>query len=665
MPTVLTQFSQINPKTFPQTLQTLLLTHQKRIEACLTTETTFTWDNLMCLLEDAEDEIEKHWGPFAHLHAVKNTPELRSAYEDCLPHLTQFQIGLQQNKALYRAIQSIDLNTVSSTQKKIIEDTLRDFRLSGVTLPEKDKKRLETIEARLSTLAAQFENHLIDAELAFELVITDQSKLKGLPEHTLETAKARAKDKDLEGWMLSLDYPCYHAVMTYAEDRPLRETLYRAYLTKASELGPHAKKFDNTPLIHEILTLRQEQAHLLNFSDFSTLSLSTKMAQHTEAVLTFLEELRARAYPQAKKEWEALQKFAVEKLNLAHLEPWDIAFTSDQKKQLEFAFSEESLRPYFSSQTVWQGIKIILKTLYNISLEAVSKAETWDEQVECLAVKDSQQNTLGYLYLDLFARPHKRSGAWMDSLQTRRITKQKTLQLPIATLTCNFAPPKPKQEAAFLHEEVLTLFHELGHCLHHLLTQVNDFSASGLHGVEWDAVELPSQFFENWCWDPKALLMLTQQNPLPEDKIQALRATQTFQSGLALLRQLEFSFIDMLIHTEPQTNDPQGIDKIIKEVRQKTNILPLFPENRFINSFSHIFAGGYAAGYYSYLWAEVLSSDAFSRFEEEGILNTQTGQDFLHAILETGSSRSMEQSFISFRGRAPKPDAFLRHRGLS
>lgn len=653
---LLPDFTTIDPTSFPERLKTLLNQQQQRFEACLETTTSFTWENLIQVLEDIEDQIEKFFSPLSHLNAVKNSKAMRKAYEACLPLLTQFETRLHQNKVLYKAIQSIPLTSLNSTQQKIIQDRLRDFEHAGVALPDLDKQRFETIETRLSALAAQFENHLIDAELAYKLHITAPDLIKGLPPHTLETAAVRAQNN---GWILTLDYPCYHAVMTYAEDRSLRESLYRAYITRASDEGPQRTQFDNGPLISEMLTLRFEHAKLLDFPNYATLSLTTKMAHDPQTVFGFLNGLLNQVHPQAVKELDQLKDFAQTHLGLSTLKPWDIAFASEKRKQDLFTFSEESLRPHFSEDSVWEGMEHLLERLFGIGFKPMNAIKTWDEHVRCYEVVHQQKNVLGYIYVDLFARPHKRAGAWMDSLQTRRRRPDSHLQLPIATLTCNFAPPSSDQKAHFSHDEVLTLFHEMGHCLHHLMTQVEDYSASGLRGVEWDAVELPSQFFENFCWDLEVLQRLSAKNPLPQDKIEALKATQTFQSGLALLRQLEFSLLDIQLHTAED-----AINSICQKIREKTRLLPALPEERFLNSFSHCFAGGYAAGYYSYLWAEVLSSDAFSRFEEEGLFNPKTGHDFLTHILAVGSSIPAKQAFEAFRGRAVNPSAFLRHRGL-
>jgi oligopeptidase A len=456
--------------------------------------------------------------------------------------------------------------------------------------------------------------------------------------------------------------------MTYAEDRALREQMYEAYVTRASDQGPNAGQFDNTALMNEMLTLRQEKASLLGFNNYAELSLATKMAESPQQVMGFMNDLVQRAHQQAKNEFKELAKFAADTYNISPVKPWDAAYLSEKRRKLLFSISQEDLRPYFPHPKVMEGLFAIIKILYGVLLQEVPGVDVWHKDVHCYAVVDDHNQVRGYVYTDLYSRPHKHGGAWMDSLQSRRKLEDGTIQLPIATLTCNFAKSSGSKPALLSHDEVTTLFHEMGHCLHHLLTQVDYLGASGINGVEWDAVELPSQFFENWCWEKNALDLMTAHidtgEPLPEMYFDRLIAAKNFQSAMAMMRQLEFSLFDFRIHQEYQPKD-SFVSDVLADVRSKTNIIPIAPYNRFQHSFSHIFGGGYSAGYYSYSWAEVLSSDAFSRFEEEGVFNTTTGHDFLKCILEVGGSKPAAEAYKEFRGRPATVDALLRHNGIA
>ena len=662
------QFSNLDITQFTANLRTLLNNNQQKIENLLKNTSTFTWDNLITPLDDMEDQLERFWSPLSHLHAVMNSPELRDCKNACLPLLSAYESAIGHNKALYSAIKSIDCNTLNDTQRKIIEDTKRNFLLSGVELSPQDKQRFETISARLSDLSNQFETNILDAVHSYQLHITDEARLAGLPEHALHNAHALAKEKNLPGWVLTLEYPCYLAVIASADDRLLREELYQAFATRASDQGPSAGQFDNTNVMEEILALRQEEARLLGFANYAENSLATKMADSPKDVLYFLTHLSQRALPQAKIEFAKLQHFAKTKLNLPELAPWDIAYASEKKLQAHYAISQEELRSFFPLPKVLQGLFHIIKTLYGMSLEEVKNSDIWHPDVSCYCIKDVENNPRGFIYLDLFARPHKRGGAWMDSCQSRRKLANGDVQLPIATLTCNFAKAVANKPATLSHDEVITLFHEFGHCLHHVLTRVDYLSASGINGVEWDAVELPSQFFENWCWNEAALQLLTAHTdtgePMSSSLFAKVLAAKNFQSAMGMMRQIEFSLFDFRLHQEYDKAKNSCITAILDDVRKQTTVVPIAPYNRFQHSFSHIFAGGYAAGYYSYKWAEVLSSDAFSRFEEEGIFNETTGRDFLHCILEMGGSQPANHAFANFRGRAATIDALLKHNGI-
>jgi oligopeptidase A len=665
----LPHFNTINTQTFVTQLDSLLEANLQQIKSLLASNQTFTWDSLMQPLEDMDDVLERFWSPLSHLHAVVNSQELRKTYQACLPKLSAYEAAIGHNQALYEAIKSLEQKNLDQVQQKIIADTLRDFELSGVALAKEKKERFEAIQTRLSALANQFENNVLDATQAFSIHLHDEDSLRGLPEHALHTAKELAVQKGLEGWVFNLEFPCYLAVVSYAEDRSLREEMYRAYITRASDQGPSAGQFDNSNIIDELLALRHEKALLLGFNNYAELSLATKMAESTTEVRQFLIDLSAKAYDQAKQEFQELQEFAHAEHGISEVKPWDIAYLSEKKRQAHYAISQEDLRPYFPQANVLQGLFVILKKLYGLHLEEIKPVDVWHPDVKCYQVFDESDELRGHIYVDLFARPHKRGGAWMDSLQSRRKLANNQTQLPIATLTCNFAKPSANKKATLSHEEVLTLFHEFGHCLHHILTRVDYLSVSGIHGVEWDAVELPSQFFENWCWEKEALTLLAKHvdtaEPLPSALYEKLIAAKNFQSAMAMMRQLEFSLFDFRVHEEFMPEQPHMMQTLLAEVRQRTTVIPVAPYNRFQHSFSHIFAGGYAAGYYSYKWAEVLSSDAFARFEEEGIFNEQTGRDFLHAILEVGGAKKAADAYQLFRGRPATIDALLRHNGIA
>ncbi|MDP1603527.1 MAG: M3 family metallopeptidase [Legionella sp.] len=663
----LPQFSKLELNSYVERLDNLLSDNLARIDRLLT-QSQFSWDNLMYPLEDMDDAIERFWSPMSHLHAVVNSKALRECYQACLPKLSAYEAAIGHNQALYDAINSLDTTQLNSVQQKIVADALQDFELSGVALSEEKKHRFEAIQTRLSDLSNQFENNILDAGQAFSLHLVDEEKLSGLPEHALTTARELAKEKDLPGWVLNLEFPCYLAVVTYADDRALRETFYEAYVTRASDQGPHAGQYDNTAIINEMLSLRHEKAQLLGFANYAELSIATKMADSTSQVIDFLTDLSHRGLGQAQADINNLREFAASQYGLNSLEPWDIAYLSEKMRQQHYSISQEDLRPFFPQDKVMSGLFTIIERLYGIKLEIVNDVDIWHPDVLCYRLIDEKQQVRGFVYIDLFARQNKRGGAWMDSCQSRRRLSDTSVQLPVATLTCNFAKPALNKMAVLSHDEVLTLFHEFGHCLHHLLTRVDYLSASGINGVEWDAVELPSQIFENWCWEESALQLLTSHvetgQALPQDLYEKLLASKNFQSAMAMMRQLEFSLFDFRVHQEFNADNPNLVTNILNDVRRETSVVPKTPYNRFQNSFSHIFAGGYGAGYYSYKWAEVLSSDAYARFEDEGIFNPQTGRDFLRCVLEVGGGKKAADAFVAFRSRPACVDALLRHNGI-
>ncbi|HAU1152526.1 TPA: M3 family metallopeptidase [Legionella pneumophila] len=664
----LPQFSHIEVEHFKSHLDALLKNHLEEIDRLLKENHHYTWDNLIYPLDSLADELERFWSPFAHMHAVMDSEAIRESYEACLPLLSAYDAAIGHNQDLYEAIKSIDQHSLNPAQKKIIADNIQDFELSGVALSKANKKRFEAIQSRLAELSSKFENNVLDATHAYTIHITEAERLTGLPEHALNMAKELAHEKGLDGFVLTLEYPCFQAVITHAEDRALREDMYQAYVTRASDQGPNAGAFDNTPLIDEILSLRHEKAELLGFNNFAELSLATKMAASTNQVTEFIYDLIGRTREKGKTEFRQLELFAQDKFNLSPVNPWDVAYLSEKRRQDLYSLSQEELRPYFPQPKVMQGLFAIVKKLFGMSIEEIEGVDVWHKEVQCYCIIDESNQTRGYIYTDLFARPHKRNGAWMDSMQSRRKLEDGTVQLPIATLTCNFAKPSANRPAMLSHDEVVTLFHEFGHCLHHVLTQVDYLGGSGINGVEWDAVELPSQFFENWCWDEHALSLLTSHvdtgETLPAALYERLITAKNFQSAMAMLRQMEFALFDFRIHQEYQAHKASYVANILADVRSKTSVVPIVPYNRFQHSFSHIFGGGYAAGYYSYMWAEVLSSDAFARFEEEGIFNPKTGHDFLKSILEVGGSRKAADAFVEFRGRPATIDALLRHNGI-
>ena len=667
----LPRFNTIDLPNFIEHLQVLLAQNKAEIDRILT-QSLYTWENLMTPLDDIADRLHQFFAPLAHLNAVRNHEKIRTCYTACLPILTAYESALGQNKALYEAVSSLKRQEIHSTltdpQKKVLEDLLLDFTLSGVALNTQEKQRFTEIEQSSSDLANQFENNLLDATDGWTKHIVDVEQLKGIPEHAIVQAAKLASDQAKTGWILTLEQPCYIAVSSYAENSALREEMYYAYITRASELWPEKKQWDNTPLIEEILKLKHEQAHLLGYRNYAELSLAKKMAKTTEEVLSFLYDLADQTLPQAKEEFAELQAFGREEMGLSPLEPWDLAFVSEKKRQKQYAISQEELRPYFPQPKVLAGMFEVVHKLYGLTVQKMEGIEVWDPNVLFYNVYDDEAILRGQIYCDLYARPQKRGGAWMDDCISRRRLVNGDLQIPVAYLICNFVSPTGELPALFSHEEVTTLFHEFGHCLHHVLTKVDEPSVSGTRGVEWDAVELPSQFFENWCWEKEALHLFSghyqTDAPLPEALFDKLWKARNFQSGLQMMRQLELSLFDFRIHAEYDPTQGGRVQEILDAIRKSYCVTPVSAYNRFAQSFSHIFAGAYAAGYYSYKWAEVLSSDAFSKFEERGIFDLKTGKEFLHMILEKGGSRPAIESFIAFRGRAPRIESLLRHTGI-
>jgi oligopeptidase A len=623
------------------------------------------WDAFVEPLDDATERLGRAWGQVSHLHAVLDSPELRAAYNENLAKLTQFWTELGQNEALfakYRALRGAPaFDALSAARKRIVENALRDFRLGGAELPAQDKPRYAQMQDELARVGAKFSENVLDATNAFSLLIEDEARLAGIPQDVRDAAQ---KDGE-RGWTFTLHMPSYLPVMQYAEDRALREAMYRASATRASEFGK--PELDNAPLIARLLPLRRDAARLLGYPSYAELSLVPKMAESPAQVLEFLEDLARRARPHAERDFAELQAFAREELGIARLEAWDIAFASERLRQRRYAFSDQDVKRYFPEDAVFSGLFRLIETLFEVRI-AASSAPRWHGEVRFFEVRDRRGDPVGHFYLDLYARDTKRGGAWMDEARSRR-RRGDELQTPVVHVVCNFSRPVGAKPALFTHDEVQTLFHEFGHGLHHLLTRVDDLGVSGINGVEWDAVELPSQFMENFCWEWGVLQHMTRHvdtgEPLPRALYDKMLAAKNFQAGLAMLRQIEFAVFDMHLHWDFDPGAGRSVLDLLREVRAKVAVI-LPPEwNRFPNSFSHIFAGGYAAGYYSYKWAEVLSADAYAAFEEAAdVLDPRTGARFRDEVLAVGGSRPAAESFRAFRGREPSVDALLRHNGM-
>ena len=671
--TDLPAFSQIKPEHVKPAVEQAISDCRSKIEQVLEANDAPTWENLVAPIEEVDDRLSRLWSPVSHLNSVMNSEELREAYESCLPLLSEYGTWVGQHKGLFEAYKAIkasdEFSGLTRAQQKTITDSLRDFELSGIGLPKDEQTRYGEISKRMSELGSQFSNNVLDATMGWTKHIADQAELAGMPESALAAAQAAAEAKELDGYLLTLDIPSYLPVMTYCDNQALRAELYEAYVTRASDRGPNAGKWDNTDIINEQLKLRHEIARMLGFSSFSEKSLATKMAETPAQVLGFLNDLAAKAKPQGEKEVEELRQFAKAEFGVDELNPWDIAYYSEKQKQHLFEISDEQLRPYFPEQKVVNGLFEVLNRVFGMKVVEREGVDTWHPSVRFFDIFDSQDKLRGSFYLDLYAREHKRGGAWMDECRVRRINAQGELQTPVAYLTCNFNKPVGDKPALFTHDEVVTLFHETGHGIHHMLTQVETGAVSGINGVPWDAVELPSQFLENWCWEEQALAFISGHyqtgEPLPKAMLDKMLAAKNFQSAMFILRQLEFGLFDFTLHTEYDPEVGARVLETLAQVKAKVAVLPSLEWTRFSHSFSHIFAGGYSAGYYSYLWAEVLSSDAFSRFEEEGIFNPKTGQSFLNNILEMGGSEEPMELFKRFRGREPEIDALLRHAGIA
>ena len=663
-------FSAIRPEHVKPAIEQILADNRAGIARILAEQgANPSWDGLVLAMDELHVRLGAAWSPVSHLNAVCNSAELREAYEGCLPLLSAYWTELGQNRELFKAYEALAASPAAANfdvaQKTILEHALRDFRLSGIDLPAEQQKRYAEIQARLSELGSRFSNQLLDATQAWTKHVTDEAALAGLTDSARAQMQQAAQAKGLDGWLISLEFPSYFAVMTYADDRALREEVYAAYCTRASDQGPNAGQNDNGPVMQEILDLRQELARLLGYANFSALSLATKMAESPEQVLHFLRDLAVRSKPYAQQDLDQLKAYAAEQ-GCAQLQSWDSGYYGEKLREARYSVSQEALRAYFPVDKVLSGLFAIVQKLYGIQIRELHDFERWHPDVRLFEIEENGQH-VGRFYFDLYARANKRGGAWMDGARDRRRDAAGQLIAPVAYLVCNFTPAVNGKPALLTHDEVTTLFHEFGHGLHHLLTRVEHAGASGINGVAWDAVELPSQFMENWCWEPEGLALISGHYetgaPLPQDILEKMLAAKNFQSGLMMVRQLEFSLFDFELHTSH--GDGRSVLDVLNGVRDEVAVMRPPAYNRFANSFAHIFAGGYAAGYYSYKWAEVLSADAFSRFEEEGVFNPQTGAAFREAILAKGGSQEPMALFVAFRGREPSIDALLRHSGLT
>jgi oligopeptidase A len=623
-------------------------------------------------LERLSARLNDAWAPIAHLNAVMSHDALRTAYNTCLPLLSAYETELGQDRDLLEIYEAIAAQQtalqLSPAECKAVANALRDFRLSGVALSDDDRKRYGELKQRLSEQTSLFSEHILDATDAWEKVIKDEAELDGLPETAIALARQAAEAKGYGGYLLDLSSPSYSSVMTHATDRGLRRAVYEAYTTRASELGPQAGQFDNTALIQTILEDRLALAKLLGFGQFSELSLATKMAENPAAVMTFLTDLSNHSKVVAEQDFDEIACFGSEALGLSSIQPWDVAYCADRLKRHRFDLSDEDLRPYFPAQKVIDGLFEIVQRIFGVEVTPVTDMSVWHPDVTTYLIH-REGVPLARFYFDLYARAKKRGGAWMADCRCRRQDPAHGLTLPVAFLTCNFPPPVNDQPALLRHDDVVTLFHEFGHGLHHMLTQVDCASVSGINGVAWDAVELPSQFLENWCWDPEALNLISGQvetgEPLPLALLDKMQQARNFCSGMQMVRQLEFALFDFRLHNEFDGN-PATLQAILDQVRAAVSVIPISETNRFQNGFSHIFGDvmGYAAGYYSYKWAEVLSADAFSKFKEDGIFNRQAGERFLTTVLEQGGARDALELFVDFRGRAPTVTALLQQEGI-
>ena len=667
--TGLPAFSRILPEHVEPALDAILADCRSGIAGVTGADALATWDGFVEPLEELDDRLSRMWSPVGHLNGVMNSDALRAAYNACLPKLSAYGTEVGHNADLFRGYQSVAAQEhLGSAQRKLLDNALRDFHLSGVDLPADAQARYKAISQELSALTSKYAENVLDATNAWSKDIDDEARLAGLPESALALARQNAEERNQSGWVLNLDFPCYLPVMTYADDRVLRRELYEAYGTRASDQGPHAGRWDNTETMERILALRHELAQLLGFANYAERSLATKMAKDPAQVIAFLEDLARHSVERARAELAEVAEFARDEHGLGTLEPWDLSYYSEKLRQHRYQIGQEELRPYFPIDRVLPGMFGVVERLFGIRITEATGVETWHPDVRFFEIRDAHGALRGQFYLDAFARQNKRGGAWMD-VCTNRLHTVSCDQIPVAYLVCNFSPPVGGKPSLLTHNEVETLFHEFGHGLHHMLTKVDYPAVAGISGVPWDAVELPSQFMENWCWERESLDLIAAHvdtgEPLPDDLYQRMRAAKNFQSAMQMVRQLEFALFDFRIHLEYDPASGGRVYEILDQVRDQVAVMKPPAFHRFAHGFSHIFSGGYGAGYYSYKWAEVLSADAFSLFEERGVFDAEAGASFRSNILEQGGSAEAMDLFVAFRGRPPTVDALLRHSGIA
>jgi len=678
----LPRFAEIRPEHVTPALDVLLADAAAAVARASAPDTPATWDAVIEPVERASEPLSRAWGVIGHLNGVADSPELRTAYGDNLQRVTEFWSSVGQNLALYEKYKAIAASSayaeLSPARKKIIDNSLRDFRLSGAELDEAQKPHFAALQERQATLGKAFSDHILDATNGYSYLANGATEVAGLPDDALESARQAATKDGSQGYKFTLHFPSYFPVMQYAQHRPLREAMYRAYVTRASELGPHYGQgkadWDNTAIIVEQLALRREEALMLGYRNHAEVSLAPKMAESPAQVVTFLDDLARRARPHAEKDWAELREFAAQELGIAELQPWDMAFAAERLREKRYAFSENEVKQYFPEAAVLAGLFRVTETLFGVTIRP-DQAEVWHPEVRFFRVESANGQLVAQFYLDLYAREGKRGGAWMDDARSRHKHVDGRVQTPVAYLTCNFSAPVNGKPACFTHDEVITLFHETGHGLHHMLTRIDDMGVSGINGVEWDAVELPSQFMENFCWEWDVLTGMTSHidtgAPLPRALFDKMIAAKNFQSGMGTLRQVVLATLDMRLHTDFDPAGKTTVTELSYAINEQYHVVPQAAFSRWQNSFSHIFAGGYAAGYYSYKWAEVLSADAYAAFEEAAqasqgsVLDVQTGARYRREILEVGGSRPAMASFKAFRGREPNIDALLRHNGMT
>ena len=664
-------FAQVKPEHVAPALDQILAENRRWLaERLQQTDEAPDWNNLLYPLDEKSNQLDRMWSPVSHMNAVVNTEAMRDVYNSCLPKLSDYQTEIGQNSKLYQAVRQISQRSenLDAGQRKALDNSLLSFRLSGIDLSDSDQARYRQISQELSQLSARFSDNVLDATTGWFKQVESETQLSGLPDSALGMAQQAAAQRELDGWVITLDFPSYLSVMQYADNRELRAEVYRAYTTRASDLGADSAQ-DNSQIMRDILRLRQEEAELLGYRNYAEVSLARKMAEDTDQVVSFLRDLADKSKPFAEREFAEVTAFAAEKLSIDDVQPWDVTYVSEKMRQSLFDFSDDDLKPYFPVDKVIDGLFKLVGRLYKVTIEPSDKiVELWHPDVKFFRVLDRTGALCAEFYLDLYARQHKRGGAWMSDY-CGRFQQQGHLQTPVAFMTCNGSPPVGEQPALFTHDEVVTLFHEFGHGLHHMLTRVDYPDIAGISGVEWDAVELPSQFMENWCWEREVLDLIgghwETSEPLPQELFAKMQAARHFQSAMGMVRQLEFALFDMLLHTDTQAAETGRLEAIMQQVRDEVAVIKAPDFNRMVHSFSHIFAGGYAAGYYSYKLAEVLSADAYARFEEEGLFNEQVGEAFLAEVLQVGGSRPAMDSFVAFRGRKPAIDALLRHSGLT